>query len=101
MKNFSDFKIAPTQKSFTGDKIKIDRVLNRPIAVHEFRLVDSKFEKGNKNGKCLHLQIYLGETPHVLFTGSITLMEMIQQVPREDFPFSTTVIKRNECYVFT
>ena len=30
MKQFKDFNIKPTSRSFTGDKIRIDKILNKP-----------------------------------------------------------------------
>jgi len=96
MKNFKDLGIKNESKGFTGDKIKINKVLNREISVHEFKIVDSKY-----NGKCLHLQIQIGETRHVVFTGSNNLMEMINQVDKGDFPFKTTIIEENERFYFS
>lgn len=98
MKSFKDFGITPTLKNFVGDKIKIDRIVNREIIVHEFRLQDSKFEKGH--GKCLHLQIEINGTKHVVFTGSSVLMDMIQKVPQSEFPFKATIEKFNDHFEF-
>jgi hypothetical protein len=95
MKKFSEFGIKPDHKGFIGDKIKISKVLNREIIVHAFKIEDSKFD-----GKRLDMQIQIGETMHMLWTGSIVLMSMIQRIPKEDFPFLTTIVRENECYEF-
>jgi hypothetical protein len=98
-KKFSDFGIKPVSQGLTGDKVKIDRVLNKEITVTDYRIVDSKFtDKGN--GKCLHLQIEIDNTQRVIFTGSATLMEMIQRVPKSDFPFTVTIVRENERFEF-
>ena len=56
MNSFKDFNIKTEEKVFTGDKIKISKILNKPITVHDFKISNSKYpEKGN--GECLHLQI--------------------------------------------
>ena len=55
MNDFKSFGIKPQTKSFEGDKIKIDKVLNKLIVVEDYKIEPSKFEKGN--GKCLFLQI--------------------------------------------
>ncbi|MGE9312850.1 hypothetical protein ACLOAU_14475 [Niabella sp. CJ426] len=99
MKDFKSFNIKPTVKSFEGDKIKIDRVLNKCIVVEDYRIETSKFDKGS--GKCLHLQIIVDNSKRVLFTGSSTLMEMIERVPKEGMPFQTTIIKENERFQFS
>jgi hypothetical protein len=97
MKTFKEFGIKTVlQKNFVGDKVKIERILNREIIVLDFRIEDSKF-----NGKCLYLQIQLGEIKYVVFTGSKALLEMIDQVPKSEFPFKTTIVKENERFEFT
>lgn len=98
--SFKDFGIKPEVKAFTGDKIKISRIFNKEITVVAFKIEGSKYpEKGN--GKCLHLQIQLEGKLHLVFTGSAYLMDMIQQVPAEKFPFTTTIINEDEIYKFT
>lgn len=100
MKSFSEFNIQPTKGGMKGTKIKIDRVLNRPITVHSFKLEESKFSK-NKSGKCLHLQIELDNVMHVIFTGSDILIDMIGQVPQGALPFKTTIIREQEHFEFS
>lgn len=95
MKRFRDFGIKADYKGFIGDKIKISKVLNREIIIHDFKIEDSKFD-----GKRLDMQIQIGDTMHVLWTGSIVLMSMIQKIPRADFPFIATIVRENECYEF-
>lgn len=99
MHSFKDFNIKPQAKSFEGDKIKIDRILNKPIVVVEYKIDNSKYEKGN--GKCLCIQILVDNSKRILFTGSVNLMEMIDKVPKENFPFMTTIVKENERFEFT
>ncbi len=100
MKKFSQFNIEVESNSFTGDKIKIERVLNKQIEVIAYKIEDSKFkEKGN--GKCLTLQIKIKEEMHIVFSGSVTLMQQIEKVSKEDFPFESTIIKDNDRYQFT
>lgn len=99
MRTFKEFGIKPASKSFIGDKIKIDRIINREIVVLDYKVEDSKYNKGN--GKCLYLQIELQGTRHVVFIGSTVLMEMIQQVPAEEFPFATTIVRENHRFEFT
>ncbi|NJE06874.1 hypothetical protein E3E36_12170, partial [Thermococcus sp. M36] len=79
--------------------IKIDRVLNKQITVEAYKIEQSKFEKGN--GKRLDMQITVDGTKRLLFTGSINLMDMIQQVPSDKFPFTTTIVRENERLIFT
>ena len=100
MKKFSDFNITVISKAFTGEKIKMVKILNKPIEVVNYEINESKYrEKGN--GKCLYIQIKLKDELHVVFTGSTSLMEQIQQVPKDEFPFIATIIQETESFKFT
>lgn len=99
MKQFKDFGITPVITGLVGDKIKIDRILNKEVTVEGFQIKDSKYEKGS--GKCLYLQLIVENEKRVVFTASAILMDTIQKVPAENFPFATKIIKENERYQFT
>ena len=103
MNRFSQFNIKAPIKGFEGNKIKMARILNREIVVHAYKIEDSKVqafrEKGT--GKCLHLQISVENDMHVVFTSSSGLIEMIQMVPEDKFPFTTTIVEENDRYKFT
>ena len=101
MKQFSEFNIKPSAKGFEGEKIKMAKVLNREIVVHDFRLEPSKVFAEKGTGKCLHLQISINEVKYVIFTSSGGLIEAILQVPVTDFPFITTIIEENDRFIFT
>lgn len=95
MKSFKELEIPINpvdQEGFTGDKIKLERILNREITVVKHRIVESQF-KDKGNGKRLDMQIKIGNELHVTWTGSGALMETIQKVNPSDFPFRTTIIK--------
>jgi hypothetical protein len=69
------------------------------IVVHDYIVGPSKFsDKGN--GKCLQLQLEVSGEMRVLFSGSGVLMDTIERVPKEDFPFSTTIEEINERFEF-
>lgn len=98
MKQFKDFGIAAPQPGFAGDKIKIQRILNREIAIHKYRIVPSKFQSA---GDRLDLQIELNGQKHVTWCSAKGLIETIKQIPESEFPFKTTIIVDNERYLFT
>lgn len=98
MKRFNELGVKPQLKGFTGDKIKINKIINREITVHDYRIEDSKFKD---KGKCLHMQIQIGGNMHVVFTGSTVLMDTLQQVSKSNFPFVTTIIEENERFLFS
>jgi hypothetical protein len=96
MKSFKDFGIKPATKGLVGDKIKIEKILNRQITVHDFKIEPSK----HNQGECLHMQIQVGEEMRVVFTGSGVLIQEIREVPKEEFPFVTTIVKENDRFEF-
>lgn len=98
MKSFKDFNIKPKISSLVGDKIKIERVLNREITVTNYKVDDSKV---NENTKFLTLEFQMAGNKHILFTGSVYLIQMIEEVPKGGFPFKTIIVKENENYEFT
>lgn len=98
--SFADFGIKAQIKGFEGDKIKMERIINRQVIVDAFKIERSKFEEKG-NGHCLHLQIIVDGEKRVLFSGSTFLMDMIKQVPENKFPFTTTIVKDNDSLKFT
>jgi hypothetical protein len=99
MKQFKELGIKPTIQGFVGDKIRIDKILNKEILVCDYRIEVSKYEKGN--GKCLYLQIEIDSVKRVVFTGSSVLMDVIIQIEKRHFPFSTTIVRENDRFEFT
>ena len=97
MTAFSELGIAPPTKGLIGDKIKIGRVLNKLITVTDYEIKPSKVKPTDK---CLHLQFSLGESKHVLFTGSANLIGMMSQVSKSKLPITTTIIEDNDRYLF-
>lgn len=98
MNNFKDFGIKPKASTFTGDKIKMDRVLNKEIKILAFKIDKSKLKPDTD---CLTLQIEKDDTKHVIFSGSTILMQMIKEVPQDKFPFITSITKMNDFLEFT
>jgi hypothetical protein len=103
MNRFSQFNVQIPDRGFEGDKIKISKVLNREIIVHGSRIEDTKIKKFEEqgSGKCMHLQISLNGTLYILFTGSGYLINAIKQIPRDQFPFTTTIVEENGRFIFT
>ena len=98
MTAFKDLGIKPKIISFTGDKIKIVKLLNIEIEIIRFKIEDSKIKAGTE---LLTLQINKKEEIYVVFTGSKVLIDQISQVPKDKFPFITTIKNTNEYYQFT
>ncbi len=93
MNEFKSFDIKAPVNGMTGDKISIDRILNKEIIVEKYETKPSKYGEGKD---CLYLQIQLNSEQRVVFVGSATLMQMIKQVPTDKFPFKTTIVKQDK-----
>ncbi len=98
MNKFSDFGIKAELKNFVGDKISLKRIFNTPVKVLDYKIESSKHKE---NTKCLTLQIEYKEEKRVVFTGSTVLIQQIESVPKDKFPFQTTISNQNEYYEFT
>lgn len=99
MTNFSDLGIeAAPPKSFVGDKIPVKKLLNISIEVKDYLIEPSKLKEGTQ---CLKLQIVKSGELRVVFTGSKGLLDQIKKVPKEKFPFFTTIREENECFFFS
>ncbi len=98
MNKFSDFGIKPELKNFIGDKISLKRIFNIPIKVFDYKIENSKHKE---NTKCLTLQIEHKEEKRIVFTGSTVLIQQIEAVSKDKFPFQTIISNQNEYYEFT
>lgn len=98
---FKELGIETTVQSFIGDKIKMDKILNKEILVLDFKIEDSKVFPQKGNGKYMNMQIEVNGEKRVVFTGSIFLMDTIQKVPDHAFPLSTQIVKQNDHFEFT
>jgi len=99
MKSFKDLGIENKHNTLMGEKIKMDNILNILIYVRDFKIEKSKFTK-NKTGDCLYLQIEVDGEIRIVFTGSDVLINTIREVDKKDLPFSTTIKKLGECFIF-
>lgn len=100
MKLFSELGVKIEAAPMTGEKIKINRVLNKAIEVVDFELNTSKFNQ-ERSRKCLKLQIKFEDELRVIFTGSSMLVNAISMVDKKDLPFQTTIVETNGFYQFT
>lgn len=98
MKQFKELGIKVSFPGFTGDKIKIDRLLNREITVLDYKIGPSTAKPGTDY---LTLQFELNGEKHVTFTSGTKLIDVIKQVDKADFPFKTIIVKENESLQFS
>lgn len=98
MKNFKDFNIQPKVNAFVGEKIQVQKLFNIPVKVLNYKVEASKKKPGTK---LLTLQIEKGEEKRIVFTGSTVLIDMIERVPKNGFPFETIIRGDNDYYEFT
>lgn len=95
MKQFKDFGIKTVVEGFIGDKIKINRVLNREMIIYKYRITKSKFD-----GDRLDLQIEIDGIKYILWTGSRFLMTAIKQIPEDGYPFKAAIVQEGEHFEF-
>lgn len=93
MKSFKDFDITPVIENFVGEKITTAKLLDKEIVVKGYKIQPSKFEG---RGDRLDIQIEYKDEDRVVFTGGKYLIQTIEKVPKEGFPFKTKIIKNGE-----
>lgn len=93
---FSDLGIKTVTNQYIGDKIKIQRILNKEITVFRYTVSPSKIK-----GDYAQIQIELNGTKHVIFTGSTVLIQTLKQIPESAFPFTTIIVQEQEHFEFT
>ncbi|HAT4001749.1 hypothetical protein I6H88_04360 [Elizabethkingia bruuniana] len=98
MFNFSELGIKPKESTFIGDKISIDKIINTEILIFDYKVEPSKVKPGTE---LLTLQIERKGDKNILFCGSANLIFMIRQVPKDKFPFKTTIVKQDRRLEFT
>lgn len=76
----------------------MEDIIDVKIQVHKCNIVDSKYPKPVGHNKCLHMQISIDGIMYVVFTISIALMRVIDQIPANDYPFETTITKEDNRY---
>lgn len=96
MKKFKELGIKAPEDGLIGDKISVNKVLNRNIIIQKFKISDSKYK-----WKRLDLQIEFDKEKRVMFISSKTLIKMIEQVQAEDFPFETVIVRENNRLEFS
>ena len=91
MKQFNELGIQDEKKGLVGDKIKVERVLEKRITVIDFNIVDSKYD-----GKCLQMQIEFNEDKRVIFTSAKRLISTMEKLDQSSLPFSTIIKKQDD-----
>ena len=98
-KKFSDLGIKlDTTGLLMGEKIPMSKIINKDIIVKSYKLDKSKYE----NKQCLTIQISVDGIDRVVFTSSKILINQIEQIRKEDFPFESKIeIFNKNGYLFT
>lgn len=98
MTKFAELNIEVPPSLLIGEKIQMKKLLGNPILVHGFEIRPSKLPKG---GNCYYMAITYKEERRIVFVGSVVLHKMLELVPKDKFPFETTVIEDNGRHKFT
>lgn len=94
MKNFSDMGITIT-RTFTGDRIRINKIENLDIVVKDYKIQESKIQNDKDNGQCLYLHIDLNGEDRVLWGNYKFLIEQILQIGKENMPFRAKIVNEH------
>lgn len=102
MLDFKDLNVIPPDKKFTGTKMPIRKVIDKPIVVHDFKMEPSRYPESSADGNRLVLQFTLNGTEHIVFSNSGVLMNAVKQIDKtKQLPFSTTIVEEFGSFKFT
>lgn len=90
MDRFSDF--AKPFAILDGEKIRIDKALNRELVILSFRVEKSKYDDRTRRGLCLTLQVEIEGERRVIFTASEVLIDQIEEY-KDRLPFLAKIEK--------
>ncbi len=102
VKKFSQLGIKrPDSVALKGEKIKINKVLNRAIVIERAIIEDSNF-KDNGDGKRLSMQIQFNGEQRLLWSSSQSLKKQFieMQGMQDAFPVETTITEDNQNFYF-
>lgn len=101
MNKFNQFNIDTKSQTFVGKHIDIEKIFNADIIVHKYKIGPSKYVKEKGSPNRLDMQITFEGEMRVIWTGSVSLMEQIEKVPKPSgFPFETKITRENKRYSF-
>lgn len=92
---FNDF--AEETKPFTGDKKRIDDILNQEILIVDFKIKDSK---QRANSSYATIQFRQDNKDFILFTGSNVIIDQLSKY-RKNLPFHTAITKIDRYYTLS
>lgn len=97
MQRFSDF--SGEVKPLDGEKISIDKLIDKEIEVHNYNIRNSKFNRPGSN-QCMTVQIMCDNQKRIFFTGSDVLINQCEKYS-DNMPFITAIKKINRYYTFS
>lgn len=92
MHKFSEFA---STVHFVGDKISINKILNKEINVLHYKIEPSK----HNTDDYAQMQIELDGEKMVCFTTSMVIKEQLEMY-KDKLPFTTTIIKPRKYFTF-
>lgn len=96
MGSLNSLKIKKVKRPFEGDKVKIEAVIDKPITILDFAVLNSSKKEGTKYCK---MQIEFEGKKRFLGGGYQFLCEVLEQLNKNDCPIDT-IIKYKRGYYF-
>lgn len=84
-------------KKFEGLKVRPAEILNRPVLIKDFEIVESPRNKGKK---LAGIQVRAAGVNSLLLTESYSLIDTLMQADRANLPFCTKMVKKRDGYYY-
>ena len=98
MKKFSDF--AKEDLPFTGDKVRINDIIDKEIIIVKFSVRPSKYKDKVSEYAIVQFQEAEDGEMKIFFTGSQVIVDMLRRYA-EELPFATTIRKIDRYYTLS
>lgn len=96
LNSLPQFRDVVEEKHFTEPFIRLDDILDKPMAILDY--VDTVFtEKDGKRTQKVHILIEMDKR-YVISTGSIVLAKQVKEA--KSFPFAAKIVKVKSFYSF-
>lgn len=89
MKDFGELNITYEPQAFSGEKISIQKVLNKDLVVQDWKIGPSKI--AGKDFR-IDIQILLGGEQRVTWTSSKKFKELVERIPKKELPFTAQIV---------
>ena len=79
-------------RRFSGQRIRINNVLDRQVIVHDMEIRESKIKSKDASiQQCVYIDLEVDGERRLLFGSYRYIIEQCTKIPKDSYPFSCTI----------